>query len=191
MVDFTITSAWYDSAALAAVNEQLTQERVVQLSSFFIEPLGQLPPAKHLKREERPGFAVRTTGPALLTELWHSLLLADWLAQATAAHWELRSCRHECYGPGDYSLLHDSEVGEQRLLLMYDLTEQPQALNGGHNIFSFADGMQTTCNRETGALVLALLAAGDLECMRYVSKLSSGTVRLEHAQFRQSQPITQ
>ena len=185
MVDFTITSAWYDSATLATVSEQLTLERVVQLSSFLIESLGQLPPARHLKREERPGFAVRATGPALLAELWHSSLLAEWLAQATAARWELRSCRHECYGPGDYSLLHDSEVGGQQLLLVYDLTEQPQALNGGHHIFNFVDGMQATCNRETGALMLALLATGDLECIRYVSKLSSGTVRLEHALFGQ------
>ena len=72
------------------------------------------------------------------------------------------------------------------MLLVYDLTEQPQALNGGHHIFNFVDGMQTTCNRETGALMLALLAAGDLECIRYVSKLSSGTVRLEHALFGQA-----
>ena len=186
MVDFTITSAWYDSATLATVSEQLTLERVVQLSSFLIESLGQLPPAKHLEREERPGFAVRATGPALLTELWHSSILAEWLAQATAARWELRSCRHECYGPGDYSLLHDAEGEGRRLLLVYDLTEQPQALNGGHHFFSFAEGVQTTCNRETGALVLALLDAGDLECIRYVSKLSSGAVRLEYAQFRQA-----
>ena len=185
MVDFTITSTWHDSATLATISEQLTLERVVQLSSFLIESLGQLPPARHLEREERPGFAVRATGPALLAELWHSSLLAEWLAHAPAARWELRSCRHERYGPGDYSLLHDSEVGGRRLLLMYDLTEQPQALNGGHHIFSFADGMQATCNRETGALVLALLAASDLECIRYVSKLSLGAVRLEHALFRQ------
>ena len=75
MVDFTITSAWYDSATLATVSEQLTLERVVQLSSFLIESLGQLPPARHLEREERPGFATtgvrygidRTTRRQLLT----------------------------------------------------------------------------------------------------------------------------
>ena len=186
MADFTITSAWYDSTALATVSEQLTREHVVQLSGFLIEPLGQLPPARHLEREERPGFAVRATGPALLAELWHSSLLAEWLEQATTVRWELRSCRHEYYGPGDYSLLHDSEGEGRRLLLAYDLTEQPQALIGGHHIFNFAEGVQTTCNRETGALVLALLGAGDLECMRYVSKLSPGAVRLEYAQFRQA-----
>ena len=69
------------------------------------------------------------------------------------------------------------------MLLAYDLTEKPQVLRGGHHIFSFANGVQATCDRETGALVLALLGAGDLECVRYVSKLSRGAVRLERARF--------
>ena len=72
MVDFTIASAWYDPAVLASVSVQLARERVVRLSGFLAEPPGQLPPAKHLEREERPGFAVRATGPALLAELWCS-----------------------------------------------------------------------------------------------------------------------
>ena len=183
MVDFAIASAWYDPAALASVSVQLARERVVRLSGFLAEPPGQLPPAKHLEREERPGFAVRATGPALLAELWRSPPLAEWLAQATDVRWELRSCHHERYGPDNYSLLHDSEEEGQWLLLAYDLTEKPQVLRGGHHIFSFADGMQATCDRETGALVLALLSAGDLECVRYVSKLSRGAVRLERARF--------
>ena len=68
-----------------------------------------LPPTGHLEREQRPGFAVRATGPPLRAELWRSPALAEWLARATGARWELRDCRHERYGPGDYSLLHDSE----------------------------------------------------------------------------------
>ena len=100
--------------------------------------------------------------------------------------WELRGCRHERYGAGDYSLLHDAEGEGERLLLALDLTRRPQALLGGFHIFSFADGAQETCKRETGALLLARLGAGDLDCVRYVSQLSQGAVRLECAHFELS-----
>ena len=45
---------------------------------------------------------------------------------------------------------------------------------------------QATCERETGALLLARLGAGDLDCVRYVSQLSQGAVRLECAHFELS-----
>ena len=79
-------------------------------------------------------------------------------------------------------------VGEsgERLLLALDLTRRPQALLGGFHIFSFADEAQATCERETGALLLARLGAGDLDCVRYVSQLSQGAVRLECAHFELS-----
>ena len=185
MAEFPIASAWRDPAALAALSEQLARERVVQLSGFLAE-LPELPLAGQLEREERSGFAVRATGPPLLADFWRSPALAEWLVQATGGRWELRSCRHERYGAGDYSLLHDAEGEGERLLLALDLTRRPQALLGGFHIFSFADGAQATCERETGALLLARLGAGDLDCVRYVSQLSQGAVRLECAHFELS-----
>lgn len=185
MAEFPIASAWRDPAALAALSEQLARERVVQLSGFLAE-LPELSPAGQLEREERPGFAVRATGPPLLADFWRSPALAEWLAQATGPRWELRGCRHERYGAGDYSLLHDAEGEGERLLLALDLTRRPQALLGGFHIFSFADEAQATCERETGALLLARLGAGDLDCVRYVSQLSQGAVRLECAHFELS-----
>ncbi|MAH17950.1 MAG: hypothetical protein CL960_05620 [Euryarchaeota archaeon] len=185
MAEAPIASAWCDSEALAAVSEQLARERVVQLSGFLTE-LPELPPAGKLTREEWPGFAVRATGPPQLADFWRSPPLAEWLAQATGARWALGDCRHECYGPGDYSLLHDAEGEGERLLLALDLTRQPQAVHGGFHIFSFADGAQAICERETGALLLARLGAGDLHCVRYVSQLSQGAVRLECAHFELS-----
>ena len=80
----------------------------------------------------------------------------------------------------------DSFVTVERLLLALDLTRRPQALLGGFHIVSFADGVQATCERETGALLLARLGAGDLDCVRYVSQLSQGAVRLECAYFELS-----
>lgn len=56
-------------------------------------------------------------------------------------------------------------------------------LIGGYYIFNFVEGVQTICNCEIGALVLVLFGVGDLECMRYVSKLLLGVVCLEYAQF--------
>ena len=185
MAEFSIASAWRDPAALAALSEQLARERVVQLSGVLAE-LPELPPVGQLEREERSGFAVRATGPPLLADFWHSPALVEWLAQATGARWELRDCRHERYGAGDYSLLHDAEGEGERLLLALDLTRRPQALLGGFHIFSFADEAQATCERETGALLLARLGAGDLDCVRYVSQLSQGAVRLECAHFELS-----
>lgn len=183
MAEAPIAAAWRDPAALVAVSEQLARERVVQLSAFLVGSPPLLPPAGQLEREERPGFAVRATGPPQLADFWHSPALVEWLAQTTGARWALRDCRHERYGPGDYSLLHDAEGAGERLLLVLDLTRQPQALHGGFHIFSFADAAQATCKRETGALLLARLEAGDLHCVRYVSQLSQGAVRLECAEF--------
>jgi hypothetical protein len=185
MAESPIASTWREPAALAAVSEQLARERVVQLSGFFAEPLPE-PPAGQLAREERPGFAVRETEPSLLVDFWRLPVLAEWLARVTGTRWELRDCRYERYGPGDYSLLHDAEGEGERLLLALDLTRRPQALLGGFHIFSFADGAQATCERETGALLLARLSAGDLDCVRYVSQLSQGAVRLECAHFELS-----
>ncbi len=186
MAESTIAPAWRDPGALAAVSEQMARERVVQLSGFLTGSSPPLPPAGQLECEERPGFAVRATGPPLFADFWRSPALARWLAHTTGARWELRDCRHERYGAGDYSLLHDAEEEGERLLLALDLTRRPQALLGGFHIFSFADGVQATCERETGALLLARLGAGDLDCLRYVSRLSQGVVRLECARFELS-----